>query len=94
VIAAEYDRFTERLPETCTGLKVDPAALEYKDFTYVAAGWVEAGQTGEQWRDEEFGNWRRIPIPINTHRLKEHRSQCLLCTKRDSFYPIHKACIR
>ncbi len=43
VIAAGYARFTARLPETCAGLKVDPAALEYKDFTYVAAGWVEAG---------------------------------------------------
>jgi hypothetical protein len=38
VIAADYALFTERLPETCAGLKVDPAALEYKDFTYVAAG--------------------------------------------------------
>jgi hypothetical protein len=46
VIAADYDRFTERLPETCAGLKVDLAALEYKDFTYVAAGWVEAGEMG------------------------------------------------
>jgi hypothetical protein len=46
VIAADYDRYTERLPETCAGLKVDPAALEYKDFTYVAAGWAEAGETG------------------------------------------------
>ena len=44
VIAADYARFTELLPETCAGLKVDPAALEYKDFTYVAAGWVEAGE--------------------------------------------------
>jgi hypothetical protein len=42
--AADYDRYTERLPETCAGLKVDPAALEYKDFTYVAAGRVEAGE--------------------------------------------------
>jgi hypothetical protein len=46
VIAADYALFTERLPETCAGLKVDPAALEYKDFTYVAAGWVEAGEMG------------------------------------------------
>jgi hypothetical protein len=44
VIAAEYALFTERLPETCAGLKVDPAALGSKDFTYVAAGWVEAGE--------------------------------------------------
>jgi hypothetical protein len=46
VIAADYHRFTERLPETCAGLKVDPVALECKDFTYVAAGWVEAGEMG------------------------------------------------
>jgi hypothetical protein len=45
VIAADYHRFTEHLPETCAGLKVDPAALEYKDFTYVEVGWVEVGQT-------------------------------------------------
>jgi hypothetical protein len=42
--AADYDRYTERLPETCAALKVDPAALEYKDFTYVEAGRVEAGE--------------------------------------------------
>jgi hypothetical protein len=46
VIAADYRRFTERLLETCAGLKVDPAALEYKDFTYVEAGCVEAGEMG------------------------------------------------
>jgi hypothetical protein len=46
VTAADYVRFTERLPETRAGMEVDPAALEYKDFTYVAAGWVEAGETG------------------------------------------------
>jgi hypothetical protein len=37
VIAADYDRFTKRLPETCAGRKADPAALEYKDFTHFAA---------------------------------------------------------
>jgi hypothetical protein len=35
---AAYDRFTTPLPETCAGLKADPAALELVDFTYVAAG--------------------------------------------------------
>jgi hypothetical protein len=42
VIAADNAVFAERLPETCSGRKVDPAALENTDFTYVAAGWIEA----------------------------------------------------
>jgi hypothetical protein len=42
VTAADYDRFTERLPETCAELKVDLAALDGGDFIYVAAGWIEA----------------------------------------------------
>jgi hypothetical protein len=45
VAAAGYARLTERLPETCAGLKADPAALEYKHFTYVAAGGLRRRRT-------------------------------------------------
>jgi hypothetical protein len=44
VIATDYALFTARLPETCAGQRVDPAALKHKDFTYVAAELIEAGE--------------------------------------------------
>jgi hypothetical protein len=47
VTAADCARFTERPPETCAGLNVEPAPLERKDFIYVATVWVEVGEEAD-----------------------------------------------
>ena len=39
-IAADYEAFTAVLPELCNRLRLDPAALEYRDFAWIVADYV------------------------------------------------------
>lgn len=45
-VKADYDAFSAALPEICQRLAVDAAALDYKDFAWIAADWVSVGDGG------------------------------------------------
>ncbi len=40
VIQNDYNSFISKLPEICAPLEVEPNALEYRDFTWIAADYV------------------------------------------------------
>jgi hypothetical protein len=43
IISADYDRLSENMAVICKRLEIDPAALEFKDFTWVVADFLAVG---------------------------------------------------
>lgn len=43
VLAEDHAEFRAALPALCADLDVDPENLAFRDFVWIAAGWVEAG---------------------------------------------------